>query len=101
MEGAKEMSVEGRCRRVANVSGSLRGKDVRRNNPVKYFLPTWVGSTSGVPEGVMAVEVLQNQEIYGGKNGGRKRVGSTICWNWGGMHIKKQEKLLKEMLTPT
>ena len=29
----------------------------------------------------MAIEVPQNEEISGGgKNGGRKRVGSAICW---------------------
>ena len=29
----------------------------------------------------MAIEVSQNEEISGGgKNGGRKGVGSTICW---------------------
>ena len=41
-------------------------------------LPQGVGSTSRVPEGVMAIEVPQNKEISGGKNGGRKGVGSAI-----------------------
>ena len=41
----------------------------------------------------MAIEVAQNEEISGGgKNGGRKRVGSAIRWrraNEGSVHIKK------------
>ena len=41
--------------------------------------PTRIGCTSGVPEGVMAIEVAQNKEISGGgKNGGRKGVGTAI-----------------------
>ena len=57
----------------------IEGEEVRRDDPTEYFLPTKVGSTSRVPEGVMAIEVLQNEEISEGeKNGGRKRVGSAI-----------------------
>ena len=38
-----------------------------------------VRSTSGAPEGVTAIEVPQNEEISGGgKNGGKKGVGSAI-----------------------
>ena len=41
----------------------------------------------------MAIEVPQNEEISGGgKNGGRKGIGSAIRWggaNRGGIHIKK------------
>ena len=41
----------------------------------------------------MAIEVPQNEEISeGGKNGGRKGIGSVIRWggaNRGGVHIKK------------
>ena len=44
----------------------------------------------------MAIEVPQNEEITGGgKNGGRKGVGSAIRWgraNRGGIHIKKRER---------
>ena len=44
----------------------------------------------------MAIEVPQNEEISGGgKNGGRKRVGSAIRWggaNRGGVHIEKLER---------
>ena len=39
------------------------GEEVRRNDPVEYFLPAGVGR---VPEGVMAIEVPQNEEISGG-----------------------------------
>ena len=44
----------------------------------------------------MAVEVPQNEEISGGgKDGGRKGVGSAIRWggaNRGGIHIEKRER---------
>ena len=56
----------------------IEGEEIRRNDPVEYFLPAGVGVTSGVPEGVMAVEVIQNEEISRGKSGGRKGVGSAI-----------------------
>ena len=59
---------KGGCVRV------IEGEELR-NDPVQYFLPAGVGSTSGVPEGVMVIEVPQNEEISGGR---RKRVGSTI-----------------------
>ena len=44
----------------------IEGEEVRREDPVEYFLPSGVGSTSSVPEGVMAIEVPQNEEISGG-----------------------------------
>ena len=41
----------------------------------------------------MAIEVPQNKEVSkGGKNEGRKGVGSVIRWgraNWESIHIKK------------
>ena len=44
----------------------------------------------------MAIEVPQNEEISGGgKNGGRKGIGSAIRWgaaNRGGVHIEKRER---------
>ena len=43
----------------------------------------------------MAIEVLQNEEISGGKNGGRKVVGFANRRgraNRGGEHIKKRER---------
>ena len=44
----------------------------------------------------MAIEVPQNEEIFGGgKNGGRKGVGSAIRWggaNRESVHIKKRER---------
>ena len=40
--------------------------EVRRDDPVEYFLSAGVGSTSRVPEEVMTIEVPQNKEICGG-----------------------------------
>ena len=48
----------------------------------KYLLST---------RGMMAIEVPQNEEISGGRQG----IGSAICWggaNSGGIHIKKRER---------
>ena len=56
----------------------IEGEEVRRNDPVKYFLPTGVRSNSCVSEGMMAVEVPQNEEISRGENGKRKGVGFAI-----------------------
>ena len=57
----------------------IEGEEVRRDGPVEYFISTEIGSTSLVPEEVMAVEVPQNEEISGGgKNDGRKGVGLVI-----------------------
>ena len=55
----------------------------------------------------MTIEVPQNEEISEGKNGGRKRVGSSIRRgraNGGGastLRKESKEKLLREMLIPT
>ena len=55
----------------------------------------------------MAIEVRQNKEISGGgKNGGRKGVGSAIRRgraNRGAYTLRNdtEEELLREMLTPT
>ena len=42
----------------------------------------------------MAIEVPKNEEISGGgKDGGRKGIGSAIRWvgaNMGGLHIEKR-----------
>ena len=44
----------------------------------------------------MAIEVPKNEEISGGgKDGGRKGVGSAISWGGadrGGIHIKKRQR---------
>ena len=55
----------------------------------------------------MAIEVSQNEAISGGKNGGKKGIGSAI--RWGGVNRGEaytlrndtKEELLREMLTPT
>ena len=55
----------------------------------------------------MAIEVLQNEEISGGgKNGGRKGIGSAIRWGGanrgGGVTLRNDtEDLLGEMLIST
>ena len=55
----------------------------------------------------MAIEVPQNERISGGgKNGGRKRIGSAIRWggaNRGAYTLRNdtEEELLREMLIPT
>ena len=58
-------------------------------------------------EGVMAIEVPENEEISeGGKNGGRKEVGSAIRRrgaNRGALTLRNEseEELFRKMLTPT
>ena len=55
----------------------------------------------------MAIEVSQNEEISGGgKNGGRKGIGSAIRWggaNRGAYTLRNEseEELLREMLIHT
>ena len=50
----------------------------------------------------MAIEVPQNEEISGGKNGSRKEVGSAIPWGGAyALRIDSEEELLREMLIPT
>ena len=44
----------------------IEGEKVRGDDPFEYFLPTGVGSTFWVLEGVMTIEVSQNKEICGG-----------------------------------
>ena len=55
----------------------------------------------------MAIQVPQNEEISGGgKNGGRKGIGSAIRWggaNRGAYTLRKEseEELFRVMLIPT
>ena len=55
----------------------------------------------------MAIEVPQNEVISGGgKNGGKKGIGSAIRWrgaNRGAYTLRNdtEEELLREMLIPT
>ena len=55
----------------------------------------------------MAIEVPKDEKISkGGKNGGRKAIGSAIRWggaNRGAYTLRKEseEELLREMLIPT
>ena len=58
----------------------IERKEVRKDDPIEYFLPTGFGTTFRVPEGVMAIDVSQNKEIsVGVKDGERKGIGSAIC----------------------
>ena len=45
----------------------IEGEEVRGDDPIKCFLPTGVGSTFRVPEGVMAIKVPKNEGISGGE----------------------------------
>ena len=54
----------------------------------------------------MAIEVRQNEEISGEENGGKKGVGSAICWggaNRGAYTLRNdtEKELFREMLIPT
>ena len=70
-------------------------------------MPVGVRSAFCVQEGVMAIEVSQNETIsQRGKDGGRKEVNSVIRWggaNRGVCILRKEseEELLREMLIPT
>ena len=48
---------------MVGVSRVIEVKEVRGDDPVEYFLRVGVGSTSRVSEGVMAIEVPQNEDI--------------------------------------
>ena len=53
----------------------------------------------------MAVEVSQNEEISGGgKNGGRKEIGSAIRWGGairGVYTLRNESERFREILIPT
>ena len=54
---------------------AIEREEVREDDPIKCFFPTWVGSTFWVIEGVMAIEISQNKEISGGgKMEGEKKL---------------------------
>ena len=50
----------------------IEGEEVRGDDPIKCFLLIGVGSTFGVLERVMAIEVSENKENSGGGNTGEK-----------------------------
>ena len=69
-EGSKE-DVTGEA-----MEKSRYGKEVRRDDPIKYFFPAGCRKCLLSSRGMMAVEVPQNEEICkGGKNGTSKGVG--------------------------
>ena len=73
-----------------------KSRYVTGDDPIKFFLTTEVESTFSVLEGVMAVEVTQNEAIFGEeKNGGTKGVGFAIRRkraNRGSINIKKARR---------
>ena len=72
----KERLPEERWRR-AGMSGSLNGR--RSEEMAQSITFHEVESTFRVPEEVIAIQVPQNEEMSGGgRNGGRKGVGSAI-----------------------
>ena len=101
MSGEEQVSEE-RWRRVG-VSGSLMGRRSEEMTQSNAFFRRG----SEVPEGVMAIEVPQNEEISGGwKNEGRKEVSSAIFWRGANrraytLRNDSEEELLRELLTPT
>ena len=110
-EGAKEMSGEERLpeerwRRVS-MSGSLRGRRSEEITQSNTSSPRGSEVPLESQKEVMAVEVPQNEEISGGgKNGGRKEVGSVFQWRGANRGVytlrnESEEELLREMLTPT
>ena len=60
------------------MSGSLRGR--RSKETTQSNTSSLQGSEVPlrVPEEVISIEVPQNEEIFGGKNGGRKGIDSAI-----------------------
>ena len=76
--------------------GIIEGKEVQRDDQIKYFLPTAVKSTFLVRERMMVFEVFQGKKISGGeKNGGGDGVGSIICRkgdNRKRINVKKRER---------
>ena len=99
-KGEKEMSGEERLpeerwRRIG-VSGSLRGRRSEEMTQSNTSSPRGSEVTLESQRGVMAIEVPQDEEIFGGgKNGGKEGIGSAILWggaNREGVHIKKTER---------
>ena len=86
----------------------IKGKEVRRDDPVKYFLPAGVGSTSWVPKGVMAIEVLPEWRDFWRREEWREKRSpfynpSEKSKYQGAYPLRNEteENLLKEMLTLT
>ena len=79
-EGKGDVRRGATARKAIEKSRYVRAiEEVRGDDPIKYLLPTEVRKTFRIPERVMVVTIPQNEEICGGgKNGGRKRVGSAI-----------------------
>ena len=69
----------------------IEGEDVRRDDSIEYFFPTGVGST--LSQKGNGNSSPHNEKIFGGgKNGGKKGVGSAIRGkreNGGSINIKE------------
>ena len=72
----------------------IEGKEIREIS--QSNTPHGVRSTFRVPEAIMAVEVVQNEEVSGEwENEGEKRVGSAICQrraNKGSINIRERKR---------
>ena len=70
----------------------IEGEEVRRNDPIEYFLPTRVGSTLCVPERMLAIEFPQDEEIFEGRKEWREKT-NRFCYP---SEKSKWEKLKQE-----
>ena len=101
---SKKRGSKGDVRRGATARGTMekggcvRVIEVRGDDPVEYLLPASVGSTSGVPEGVMAIEVPQNEEISGGEK--ESVLPSLGRSKWEGAYTLRNDTE-EELLIPT
>ena len=74
------------------MSGSLRGRKSEEMTQLNTSSPQGSEVPFESQRRVMAIKVPQNEEIFGGKNGGRKEIGLAIHQrrtNRGSIHIKK------------
>ena len=86
-----------RGRSIGDVRGGgrnvrlIEGTEVRRGDPIEYFILTGARRALKVREGMMANEVIQNEEIFRGKSG-EKDVGSAIRQrlNRGSIDVKRE-----------
>ena len=91
---------KGGCVRV------IEGEEVRKDDPIEYFIPAGIGNTSWVPEEVMVIEVPRRKRFLEGRTVGEKEsilpsVGEQQIA--GGKHIKKRERggVVKKDVDPT
>ena len=111
----KRRGGKGDVRRGATARGAMEDgcvkvierEEVRGDDPVEYFFPAGVGSNSGVPKRVMAIEVSQNEEILeeGRMEGEKESVLPSVGEEQiGGVYTLRndtKEELFREMLILT